>query len=140
MSDYLKAYRERLERNHAELIKLINDVQAIDSTIEAYVYDNPNRLLSGVVFIKEEEINSIHFHETPYRWSGCGYPEFGNSHYGTENSGLPFTANDVIANFEPIKDKRKSQIEKFRNKEHYLNWCSYLTKFNPNNVKTQGHE
>jgi len=132
MSDYLKAYQGRMARNQEDILQLIKEVQEKDPYIEAYVhrdyYDN-DRYIGGVVFIKGEEINSIHFHEVPYRWSGCGHGEFSNSHYGLENSKMPFTAKDVVTNFKPINGCRKSNVEVFKNKEHYLNWCSYLTLY-----------
>lgn len=129
--NYLEAYRARLERNQSDLIQLIKDVQQKDPLMEAYVYDYPNRLLSGVVFIRGEYINSIQFHEVPYRWSGCKYHEFGNSHGGGENSKMPFSADDVLNTMKPINTIKKSSVEIFKNKEHYLNWYSYLNLYTP---------
>lgn len=130
MSDYFTARKLRFERNQADLIQLIKDVQLIDNTVEAYVHsDYPKRFMERVTFIRGEEINTIRFHEVPYRWSGCGYSENHNSHWGGENSKMPFTAEDVIKTFQPIKGLRKSQVELFKDKEHYLKWCSYLKKY-----------
>jgi hypothetical protein len=139
MSDYFKAYRARLERNQAQIIQLIKDVQEKDNSVEAYVYDQQgSRLLSGVTFIKEESVNSIHFHEVPYRWSGCGYGEHGNSHYGGENSSMPFTADDVLSTFRPINTVRWRYVNKnpndhsfipYRDKKHYLEWNLFLKPF-----------
>lgn len=126
MGDYLTAYRARLERNQVALIQLIEEVQQKKPSIEAYVYDQQQRLLSGVVFIDGEYITSVQFHEVPYRWSGPGYDEFHKSHSGGENSSMPFDADDVINGMKPIAGMRKSQIESFKNREHYLKWCSYL--------------
>jgi hypothetical protein len=125
MSDYLTAYRERLQRNNDDLIKLIKEVQERDPLIEAYVH-NDGRLFPGVVFIKDETINSIHFHEVPYRWSGCGYHEHWKSHWGGENASLPFDATDVITTMRPIGNVNKTHDKAFKNKEEYLKWCSYL--------------
>ena len=143
MSDYLTAYRARLERNQAELIQLIKDVQAKDNSIEAYIYDEQgSRLIGGVTFIKDEMVNSIHFHEVPYRWSGCGYEEHGKSHYGfvDQNLAMPFTADDVIKTFKPINQVRwryknttpnDHSFEPFKDKKHYLEWHSFLTLHKP---------
>jgi hypothetical protein len=128
MSDYFKAYRARLERNHNALVQLIKDVQKKDNSVEAYINRN-DELINHVVFIKDESINSIGFHEVPYRWSGCGYKETHSSHWGGENSSMPFTADDVLSTFTPIKGSRLSQLESFKDKKHYLKWCSYLKKY-----------
>lgn len=129
MSDFFKAYRARLVRNQEALINLIKEVRKADPTVEAYTGRN-DRFICGVVFIKDEGINSIHFHEVPYRWSGCGYGEFNNYHHsGGENNSMPFTAKDVIDNFKPIKGMRKSQVEVFKDKAHYLKWSSWLQEF-----------
>lgn len=126
MTTYMEAYRARLERNQAALLQLIKDVQEKDPSIEAYTYDDQgSRLISNVVFIRGESINSVGFHEVPYRWSGCGYPEHGNSHPGGDNVAMPFTADDVISTFKPINTIHKSQSETFQNKEHYLKWYSF---------------
>ena len=114
-----------MERNHNDLIKLIRDVQDRDKTIEAYVY-NDDRYLPGVVFMKGETINSVHFHEVPYRWSGCGHSEFTRSHPGGDNAAMPFTADDVLLNFKPITFVKNRHDSVFKTKEEYLKWCSYL--------------
>lgn len=126
MSDFLTVYRERLKRNHADLLQLIKDVTEKDSSVETYIHKDKTALINNVVFIKGETINSIWFHEVPYRWSGCGYDEFHKSHSGGENSSMPFDADDVINNFKPIAGVRKSQIENYKSKADYLKWLSYL--------------
>jgi hypothetical protein len=83
-------------------------------------------------------INSIHFHEVPYRWSGCGYEEHSKSHSGGENISMPFTADDVISTFKPINKIRfrykntnpnDHSFIPFKNKEHYLQWNSFLNLY-----------
>jgi hypothetical protein len=124
---YLEAYSARLERNAQELKNLIHEVQKLQPKIKAYVSNHG--IIQGVVFIDGENINSIHFHEVPYRWSGCGYSEFGKSHIGGENVSMPFTANDVINGFTPVTSKNHTHNTKFKNMEQYLKWCSYLTEY-----------
>ena len=124
---YLEAYSARLARNEQELKNLIHEVQKLHPKIKAYVSNNG--IIQGVVFIDGENINSIHFHEVPYRWSGCGYSEFGKSHYGGENMAMPFTVEDVINGFSPITSKNHTHNTKFQNIEQYLKWCSYLTEY-----------
>lgn len=119
---YFEAHVPRMQRNHNELIKLIKEVQEKDKSVEAFTNTN-NTLQSGVVFIKDENICSIQFHEVPYEWSGCGYSEHYKSDHTLE---MPFTADDVLSHFHPIKGFRKSQIEAFKDKAGYLKWCSYL--------------
>ena len=135
MSDYLTAYYARMVRNQEELIKLINEVKEKDPSIEAYVhadYYRDGRCISSVKFIKDETINGIGFHEVPYHWSGCGFREHGGiMNPGGNNYCMPFTADDVISTFVPIKGGRLSQVETFRDKAHYLKWCSYLTLYIP---------
>lgn len=136
MSDYLTAYGDRLKRNQAALLQLIKDVLAKDNTIEAYTHNDflrGERHLEGVVFIKDDSINSIHFHEVPYRWSGCGYGEFERAHSGGENNSMPFEAQDVIHTFKPIQ---KNSYMKDSSKESYLKWHSYLGKYNPEDSVT----
>jgi len=145
MTDFFDAYRSRLERNQADIFALIKDVQALNPSIEAYVHHDTGRFQQGVVFIRNEEINSIHFHEVPYRWSGCGHGEFNNSHSGGENCSMPFTVEDVLKTFKPIntvrwryKDKHGLESVYFKNKQHYLEWCSYLKKYEQNIEKING--
>lgn len=126
------AYRARLIRNDAELRKLAADVKATEPTIEVYAYqDRGSGLLNGVTFIKGDEINSVGFHEVPYRWSGCGYSE----HPGGERISMPFTVEDVLSTFHPINTIRFRYLnnnpndhscENFKGKGDYLKWYSYL--------------
>lgn len=139
MSDYLTARRARYERNQAALIQLIKDVQEKDPSVEAYVHHETfgtSIPIDSVVFFRGEEINTIDFLEVPYRWSGCGHREFSNSHYGGDNVAMPFTADDVINNFHSVTGVLKSQHifksggrDMFKSKEHYLEWCSYLKRY-----------
>lgn len=122
MNDYLKAYRERLERNHNDLLNLAKDVVAANPKVEVYGSANKN-LYSGLVFILGQKINSVSFHEVPYRWSGCGYGEFKNSNY---SSRMPFIAEEVLNTMKDISTVNKTVNEKFTNKNEYLIWCSYL--------------
>lgn len=132
MKNYLEAYRERMEKNEADLLKLANEVLAINPKIEVYRHKNTDRLINGLVFFDGENINSICFHEVPYRWSGCGFPEFGNSHFGNDiTCYLPFTADDVIKTFHPVTDVNNTHNTKFEDKEQYLKCLSYLTKYKP---------
>ena len=127
----MEAYRARLERHQKALVKLTQDVQTLDPTVEAYVSNlhDGSGLLLGVTFFKGEEINSIHWHEVPYRWSGCGHEEHRNSYHAHE---MPFFVEDVFAHFEPVKGKRLGEGQNFKSKEHYLNWLSYLKPFDAN--------
>lgn len=130
MKTYFDSYRERLERNQSKLFNLAKAVLKINHNIEVYHHKDENRIKSGLIFFDGEKINSIQFHEVPYRWSGCGYSEFGTSHNGIEGSEMPFNIYDVLETFKPITTVRKNQKETFKSKEQYLNWCSYLTKAN----------
>ena len=125
MSDFLKAYRARKKRNHDDLIQLIEDVKKKNKDVKAYVH-NSDRYIDSVYFVLDESINVIQFNETPYRWSGCGYTDFANSHYGLENCKLPFTADDVLSTFEPIKSKK---TEYFKSIDQYLKWYSFLKQY-----------
>lgn len=127
--DYLEAYSARLKRNNDELIQLAKDVILIDPSIEVYHY-NGDRFIKSLVFIKDEMINTVSFHEVPYRWSGCNYyKEHGECHSGGENSSMPFDANDVIGSFKPITGVLNRQPnEYFKSKQDYLKWCSYLKR------------
>lgn len=130
MNNYLEAYYARIIRNHEDLLKLVTDVLEKDPSVEAYYHkeiDN-RRLISSVVFFKGEEINGIGFHEVPYRWSGCGYSEFSNSHSGGNNCEMPFTAEDVLNNFRSITTIKLRYYTYFKSKSEYLKWCSYLKK------------
>ncbi len=122
MSDYMTAYRDRLERNQASLIQLIKEVQEKDPAIEAYVYDEQgSRLIGSVTFFKGELINRIGFHEVPYRWSGCGYGEHSRSHSGGDNIAMPFSADDALTTFHPIEHNSRT-----KDKATYLKWYSFL--------------
>lgn len=124
MSDYLTAYRERMERNHNALIELTKNVIKADPEIEAYLYRN-DVLQRSVIFFKGETINSVSFHEVPYRWSGCGV----TNHAGGENVSMPFNVNDVLTTFKPVTSILWRQPnEYFKSKEDYLKWCSYLKR------------
>lgn len=129
MKTYLEAYRERLERNQSNLFDLAKAILKINPAIEIYHHKDEKRLKSGIVFFDGEKINNINFHEVPYRWSGCGFTEFGKSHSGIEGSEMPFSNEDVLTTFKPITSERKSINENFKTKEQYLKWYSFLTKF-----------
>lgn len=125
---YWEAYRARLDRNQADLLKLAADVMAADNEVEVYRHHDEKRAVSSITFFKGEEINSVSFHEVPYRWSGCGYGEHNGCHSGGDNVSMPFDVNDVLTTFKPVKGMRKSQVEVFKTKDQYLKWCSWLTK------------
>jgi len=131
MKTYFEAYRERLERNQADLFNLANEVLKQHPEIEIYHYRG-DRFVQGLIFFNGENINSIHFHEVPYRWSGCGYDEINiaMSHRGGDNVSMPFTVEDVISTFKPVTSKNRDVKTKFKSKEDYLKWCSYLVKYN----------
>lgn len=126
---YLEAYRERIKRNESKLFELAKNVLAVNQNIEVYMYKG-TQYKKGLVFFNEEKINSICFHEVPYRWSGCGFTEFGQSHPGIEGSEMPFSVEDVLNNFQSIQSVRKNVNENFKSKEHFLKWYSFYTKFN----------
>lgn len=128
MEGYFEARTKRLERNQVALFELADEVLKADPKIEVY-HHHADAFIQGLVFIKGEDINSVQFHEVPYRWSGCGHGEFNSSHSGGENVSMPFTKEDVLTTFSPITSKRKSSIELFKSKKHYLDWCSYLVKY-----------
>jgi len=124
MSDYLTAYRERMERNHNALIELAKNVIKADPEVEVY-FHYYNKYQDGVTFFKGEMINSVQFHEVPYHWSGCGL----KSHNGGDDVSMPFDVNDVLTTFKPITSILWRQPnEYFKSKENYLKWCSYLKK------------
>ena len=131
MSDYLTAYRARMERNDKELKELAVNVLKADSTIEVYFHKDENKFQDSVVFFKEEQINFIGFHEVPYRWSGCGFHEHsGRSNPGGENSSMPFTVDDVLNTFHSVTEvKWRQPNEYFKSKEQYLKWSSYLKRW-----------
>jgi hypothetical protein len=129
MSEFFIAYAARLKRNEEALIRLIKDVTTKDPTVEAYIVSRDlNRTIEGVTFIKGDQINQIHFHKVPYRWSGCGYSEHRKYHYGGENYSMPFTAEDVLKTFTPINQERMV-TRNFKDKEEYLMWRNYLIKY-----------
>jgi len=130
MSDFLKAYEERLQRNHKAILKLAKDVIAIDKSVEAYLSIGLKSYISSITFFKDESINTIAFHEVPYRWSGCGYTEHGKSHSGDKNCSLPFTPMVVLASFKPITSILfKQPNEYFTSKDQYLKWYFFLKKY-----------
>jgi len=130
MSDYLKHYRLRLERNDKELRELADNVIKAEPEVEVY-FHRSNELQNSLCFFKGESINGIAFHEVPYRWSGCGYSEFGKSHNGDDNVSMPFDVNDVLTTFKPITSILKSQPDKhFKSKEQYLKWYSFYERYN----------
>ena len=130
MSDYLTDYRARLERNDKALKNLADEVIKAEPEIEVYFHYN-NKFQNNVIFFKGEYINTITFHEVPYRWSGCGYSEFGKSHNGDDNVSMPFDVNDVLTTFKPITSILKSQPDKhFKSKEQYLKWYSFYERYN----------
>lgn len=131
MSDFFTAYRLRLERNEADLLKLADEVLKLNPDIEIYHSKPLERRIRSLTFFNGEEINSVGFHEVPYRWSGCGYNEHSNSHYGGENVAMPFTANDVLSTFKPVTTVRHRHDTFFKSKAEYLKWRSYLIKYQP---------
>lgn len=124
--NYFEARKLRYIRNQEEIIHLIEEVQKLDESVEAYVHHD-NRYIDNVVFFKGEEINSVSFQEVPYHWSGCGC----KSHTGLGDSQqLPFTAEDVLGTFNPVTGLLFRQPnEKFRSKEHYLKWYGFLINY-----------
>jgi hypothetical protein len=129
MSDYLEHYRLRLERNNKELKELADNVIKADPEVEVY-FNRNNELQNSLCFFKGESINGIAFYKVPYRWSGCGYSEFGKCHNGGENVSMPFDVNDVLTTFIPITNIKKSQPNNFfKSKEQYLKWYSFYEKY-----------
>lgn len=127
MKTFFDAYRERLERNQNDLYKLAKEVALVDPTVEIYKHKDSNRFCQSLTFFKDELINSVSFHEVPYRWSGCGFKEHGGSHYGIHNTCMPFDANDVLTTFRPITEiLYRQQNEYFKSKKQYLEWFSFL--------------
>ncbi len=119
--DFWEAKTARYKRNEEAILKLVKEVLADDSEIEVYVH-NSDKVISSVTFFKGEQINSISFHEVPYRWSGCGFKEHGGSNHNLE---IPFELNDVLTTFYPISNILLRQPnEYFKSKEQYLKWCS----------------
>ena len=119
-------------RNERYLLSLAAEVQKIDPSIKCYVHEDDTRILSGLCFIKKETINFIHFHEVPYRWSGCGFSAHEESCYVLEN---PFTANDVTSTFQPITTQRKKYNEFFKTVEQYVSWHTWLKPLNERKCK-----
>jgi len=124
MSDYFTDYRARLERNQEALLELAVNVIQADPEVEVYL-SNDGAFHRSVIFFKGETINSVSFHEVPYRWSGCGV----TNHSGGENVSMPFNVDDVLTTFKPITSILWRQPnEYFKSKEQYLKWCSYLKR------------
>lgn len=133
MKTYIEAYGERLDRNEKALLELANKILEIHPEVEIYRHHDLQRKVSSLKFFKGELINSIGFHEVPYRWSGCGYGEHSNSHNGGENVCMPFDVEDVMTTFKPVTSiKFRQPNEYFKSKEQYLKWHSFLVpyKFN----------
>jgi hypothetical protein len=121
--DYFEARQERYKRNEKAIFELIRDVIKTDPQVKAYI-SNSDKIASHVTFFKGEEINSVSFHEVPYRWSGCGYKEHGGSNNNLE---MPFDVNDVLTTFKPITSILDRQPnEYFKSKKQYLKWHSWL--------------
>lgn len=121
--DFLEARTARYKRNEEAILKLVKEVLEADSEIEAYVH-NSDKVISSVTFFKGNDINSISFHEVPYRWSGCGFKEHGGSNHTLD---MPFELIDVLSEFKPIRSILLRQPnEYFKSKEEYLKWCSWL--------------
>lgn len=127
MSNYLEAYKARLIRNEKEILALVESVIKINPAIDVY-YNRNSGHIKSITFIRNEMINKIAFHETPYRWSGCGYSEFRNSHVGLENSAMPFTVKDVLLSFTPITSIKKDK-NYFTSVKQYLEWYSFLVSY-----------
>lgn len=131
MKTYLEAYHERYLRNENNILKLCKEVLEKDPEIKVYAYFKNNRIISSVVFIKNETKNHIGFHEVPYRWSGCGYSEIGGlPHYGLRGNEMPFELNDVLDNFISITSVKHSCDSYHKSVKGFLKWCSYLDELN----------
>lgn len=130
MKTYMECYRERLERNSIALKELALEVIKSNPEIEVYFNHNKEKFQNSVLFFKGEMINSIGFHEVPYRWSGCGYHEFGKYHSGGENSSMPFTVEDVLSTFHPVTEIKLRQPNEYcKSKEQYLKWYSFYKRW-----------
>lgn len=133
MKTYLEAYGERLERNDKALKEIALEVIKTNSDVEVYFNHNKN-FKDSVLFFKGEMINSIGFHEVPYRWSGCGYQEFDKYHSGGENSAMPFTVEDVLNTFHPVTEIKLRQPDEYcKSKEQYLKWYSFYKRWEETN-------
>lgn len=125
--DYLEARTARYKRNEEAILKLVKEVLLADSEIEVYT-QRDKKTISSITFFKGEDINSISFHEVPYRWSGCGFKEHGGSNH---NLDMPFDVNNVLTTFKPVSSILLRQPnEYFESKEQYLKWSSWLKQIN----------
>jgi len=126
---YFKARAERTIRNNDNLKHLADMVMEADSRIEVYHHKSVP-YIESITFFKGEEINTIGFHDIPFRWSGCGFKEI-KTHGDKRAKGgqleMPFTVADVLNNFEAIQPNHR-----FKTKEEYLKWYNYLTKYEKN--------
>lgn len=128
MKTFFEAYGERLEQNQTDLINFAKEVRIKHPEIEIY-RSSVDGFISGLVFFKSEDKNEIHFHEVPYRWSGCGHGEFYDSHYGKEHNRMPFNIDDLISTFRPITRIKYSQPNNFfKSKADFLKKYSFYVK------------
>jgi hypothetical protein len=127
---YFEARQKRTEDNHRDLHQLAKDVFKKDPNVKAY-FNRNDSLHESVVFIRDEEICSIGFHEVPFGWSGCGYPEFPKEkrRYDNDINGrLPFNSDDVLNHFKPIQNIKLTHNTYFDSVDQYLKWYSYLVE------------
>lgn len=108
MSDYFKAYRNRIQTNHTNLLKLGKELKGLGYTIKIW----KSKELQNSITVLDKHNNGVRvqFNEVPYRWSfeydikpskeqGSGYT--GKKFY-TSALDLPFTAKDVVEAFKPM--------------------------------------
>lgn len=71
MKDFFTAYRERLERNHEQIIKLKKKALFYGFTVKYRDVDSINELLTSITILTSDLSKGvrIQFNEVPYRWT-----------------------------------------------------------------------
>lgn len=122
---YFEARKERLIRNNDDLKNLADKVLAIDNTVEVY-HNDRDHYIESITFFRGEDIVKITFSEVPFRWSGPSTRSAKNQ----ENIAMPYTAENVLNSFKTVKNQKHRYDGCFESKKEYLDWCSYLVRYN----------
>lgn len=106
MSDYLTAYRARLQRNHDTFVALAEQLKE-----RGYkVYAPTDQLINFIRIENETSHLWLEFREVPYSWAishdidirqKAGSGRTIKTSYGGENCGNDFTIDELISNMQP---------------------------------------
>ena len=66
MFDYLKAYQERLDRNHDEFLRMAGELKARGCKVDTYASEE--RYISSIRVEKDGRQCHFGFTDVPYRW------------------------------------------------------------------------